>query len=299
MANKRKRRQVKQQTQENPAANMPASKLDFKSKPLRTEDTPQRFQDPGAAAEKAKDLLKSQRESVDMLTMVREKIEGLPKEDILAALEDGPGFYVHDGFLGVDATIDSLQTEARSMFEKEEMETDTNNLGSGEYIVSIKGGTEQYTKCRRSIELVVSTTKHIPELFESMKLDGSACMATMRGFDYKSLKASKALLLGNEDEEIDSPSSSYGTVTNLDDATDKRRLTLFYYIVPDSWEEASGGGLVFENGECHVSAKQDRLVIWKSDSTMFQKDPWKGCAESNEFGGCIELHLVDQQKAKK
>lgn len=297
MAEKRKRRQAKQQTQENSMENLPASKLDFKTKPEKTDDEPQHFKDPSAAAEKAKDLLQSQRESVDMLTMVRKRIEGLPKDDILAALEDGPGFYVHDGLLSEEATSKSLQTEARAMYDKEEMEVDTDNLGGGEYIVSIKGGTEQYTKCPRSVELVVSATKHIPEVFDTMQLDGSACMATMRGFDYKALKASMALLLGSDDEDIDSLSSSdYGTVTL--DETDQRRLTFYYYLVPESWEASCGGGLIFEHGEEHIAAKYDRLVIWKSDSTLFRNDPWKGSV-SNEFGSRIELHLVAEQKAKK
>eukprot|EP00980_Cylindrotheca_fusiformis_P006117 scaffold1319_cov126-Cylindrotheca_fusiformis.AAC.6 len=217
---------------------MSPSKLDFKSTPKEKDDDddePQHFQDPSAAAEKAKEILKSQRESVDMLTMVREKIEGLPKHDILTALEeDGPGFYVRDGLLGEEMAA-TLCAEARSLYENDKMAADTGNLGSGEYIVSIKGGKEQ----------------------------------------------------------------SYGTVTDAD-GKDQRRLTVFYYLVPETWDESCGGGLIFQEGNTVVVPKQDRLVLWKSDSTLFQKEAWKGGgSESNAFGSCLELHLVASKDTTK
>mmetsp|Transcript_12883 Transcript_12883/g.30564 ORF Transcript_12883/g.30564 Transcript_12883/m.30564 type:complete len:341 (+) Transcript_12883:67-1089(+) len=287
MTEKRRRRQAKQQTRDKSYENLPPTKLDFMSEVSEDDDSPERFKDPTEAAEKAKDLLKSQRESVDMLTMVTEKLKALPTAEILSALSKNE-FFVVDDFLCSEGTLASLEAEAHSMFENEEMEMDTANLGAGEYIVSIKGGKEQYNKCPRSVELVVSTTKHVPDVLESLALDGSACMATFRAFDNKTLKASMNLLLGNGEKEINSSTRDFGKV--VDGPEDMRRLTLFYYIVPPTWSETCGGGLIFENAS--VSAKRDRLVIWKSDSTLFKKELWKGDGDSNTFGSCIELHLV-------
>lgn len=293
MAEKRKRRQAKSRSTENPFGNLPVCKLDFKSNNIDNDNGKvETFQDPTAAAEKAKDLLKSQRESVDMLTMVREKVEGLPKNDILSAF-DNQGYFVVDDFLG---HADRIAQEAQSMFDAQDMEADTSNLGSGEYIVPITGG-EQYTKCPRSVELVVSTAKHLPEVFEDMNLDASACMATMRSFDYKTLKASMSLLLGSEEENLDDSAIAFEKVVFDDD--DQRKLTMFYYVVPESWNEDCGGGLTFSStggGEEYVAAKYDRLVLLKSDSTMFKKDLWKGSKGDNEFGARMELHLVNKKK---
>jgi hypothetical protein len=306
MAEKRKRRQAKTRSTENPFESLPVSKLDFKSQPppkQQEDDLPQkRAETPTAEAEKARGLLQSQRESVTMLTMVREQVERLGQQDnILSGLERD-GYFVFDGFLNNETTTECLAKEARSMFDAEDMETDASNLGSGEYIFKITGG-DRYTKCPRSVELVVSTTRHVPEVFETvMSLDASACMATMRGFDYKSLKASMALLLGSDDEEISDSSKKFGKVVlKDDDDDDKRKLTMFYYLVPESWDEGCGGGLTFasSSGESSViAAKRDRLVIWKSDTTMFKKNTWKGNEESNDFGACVELHLVGKAKDK-
>ena len=295
MAEKRKRRQAKSRSTENLSENLPKCKLDFKSKPSSVdEDKPQRFQNPTEAAEKAKELLMKQRESVDMLTMVRQRVEALPKEEIMKAL-DNEGYYILDSFLNDKSAADRLSQEAKEMFDGEEMEIDTANLGMGEYTVPIKGGTEQYAKCPRSVELVVSTTKHIPEVFEDLVLDASACMANLRVFSASALKASMSLLLGDDAEDIGQSTRPFETVINGDE-NDKRRLSMQYYLVPEAWNDNCGGGLTFhssDDGEASfVSAKNDRLILWKSDTTMLRKEIWKGDADSNEFGGCIELHLV-------
>ncbi|CAJ1937197.1 unnamed protein product [Cylindrotheca closterium] len=287
MGEKRKRRQAKQQTEVNSFENLPPTKIGYISQASADDGQPERFQDPTEAAEKAKELLKSQRESVDMLTMTTEKVKALPKAELLSVLSNNE-FFVVDNFLSSEETLASLEAEALSMFENEEMEMDTANLGAGEYITAIKGGKDQYIKCPRSVELVVSTTRHIPEVLESLSLDGSACMATLRSFDHKTLKASKNLLLGNDEEEIDLSAKDFGKV--VDGPEDMRRLTLLYYIVPTTWSQTCGGGLIFENAS--VSAKRDRLIIWKSDSILFKKEPWKGDGDSNTFGSWIELHLV-------
>jgi hypothetical protein len=285
MAEKLKRRSAntRNSRQNNPYENLPPSKLDFK----KSGTSSPTVVDPATAANQAKELLASQRKSVDMLTMIRERVEALPADDILSAL-DSSGYFVADGFLGDETILSQLQAEAVSLYEGEEMEVDTSNLGSGEYIVPIQGGKEQYAKCPRSVELVVSTTKHIPEATESMKLDASACMATLRTFDRKAFKASVGLLTGSDDNDVPLPEQAYGKVVMEED--DKRKLTLHYYLLPESWNKSCGGGLTFESGGS-VTAQRDRLVILKSDTTLFKKVPWSG-SDENAIGSCIELHLV-------
>ncbi|KAL3945732.1 MAG: hypothetical protein SGBAC_000216 [Bacillariaceae sp.] len=284
MAEKRKRRKARQQTIDKSYENLPPPKLDLVGETSDDDDKPEQFQDATEAAEKAKELLQKQRVSVDFLTMVTEKTKALPTTEILSALSKDE-FFVVDDFLSSEGTLASLEAESKSMLEKEEMEMEAANLGGGEYTVSIQGGKDQYAKCPRSVELVVSTTKHIPEVLETLPLDGSACMATLRSFD-RSLN----LRVGNDEEGINPATKKFGKVVYGPE--DMRRLTLVYYMVPLSWSETCGGGLVFENAS--VAAKRDRLVIWKSDSTLFKKETWKGDGDSNTFGSCIELHLVCQ-----
>jgi hypothetical protein len=297
MAEKRKQRSAKIRRTENPFNKLPPSKLEFQksSSPAveeannNNEDGPQRVSDPTAAAQKAQALLRAQRESVNMLTMVRERVEALPAPDILSSLEEN-GYFMVDDFLKDATILDRLYDEAVSMYEGEEMEVDTLNLGSGEYTTALQGGSEQYIKCPRSVELVVSTTKHIPEVMEGMHLDASACMATLRTFDRKAFKASLALLTGNDDDSDLPPQSEqpFGTVAT--EENDQRRLTLQYYVLPESWEESCGGGLTFDSGGS-VSAKRDRLVIFKSDACALRNEAFRG-NERNEIGSFIQLHLV-------
>jgi len=293
MAEKRKQRQRKQQ--HSPAAEvfdqLPKANIDFTDPP--DESQPQRFDDPNAAAEKAKEMVQAQRDSVDMLTMVREKIEALPKEKIEADLNE-KGFSVIDGFLGSDEIVQTMQDEGTSMYQSgQDMQVDMANLGGGEYIVTVEGGKEQYVKCPRVVELVVSTTKHIPETLSFIALNPSACMANLRTFDRKSYKASLALLTGNEDDtavSTDAPFASVVPANELD--KDGRRLSLVYYPVPASWDGNSGGGLEFESGG-EVEAKRDRLVLWRSDTTLFRKRPWLG-TDDVPIASCLELHLVSK-----
>jgi hypothetical protein len=289
MTEKRKRRQAKSQREENTFANLP--KPNFQSAP-ETSSEPQQMTDPAEAAQKAQKLLQAQRASVNMLTMVREGIDALPAEDMLSAL-DITGHYVVDDFLGnhgANSVNHQLEQEANSLLQGGAMEADVSNFGSGEYVLAITGGKEQYTKCARSVELVVSTTKHVPAVLKSLTLNPAACQATLRTFDRKAFQASLALLTGSEEvPEIERP---FDKVVTEDD--DKRSLTLYYYVLPESWDESCGGGLVFEKGG-KVSAKRDRLVVWKSDSCLFKTEAWRG-SDDNAIGSCIELHLVKKSK---
>ena len=257
-------------------------------------DASKKITDPTLAKTKAQQLIDAQRDSIAMLTHVTEKIQELPTAIIRDALDE-TGYIVIDGFLGRSTDYDAiplLRDEGRSMLAH--MEADLTNLGSGEYTVALKGGEDQYTQCPRSVEFVVSTTKHmVSHLGLNDTLDDGASMATLRTFDRKAFKASLALLTGKEDEDLVGESTKpFGIVAT--EENDQRRITLMYYIVSSTWDSSNcGGGLTFEGDGATVEAKSDRLVILKSDTCSFRRDPWKGSdAEENMTGTCLELHLV-------
>jgi hypothetical protein len=289
MAEKRKQRQAKQLGQhfQNPFASQPKSNLDFQgtgaSKAL---DTPDKLRSPTEGAEKAKELLKAQRASVDMLTKVRTRIEALPSEEIMAALGDH-GFFTVDNLLGDENILSQLEAEAIQLYEAGELEIDVANLGSGEYTTVIKGGSEQYAKCPRLVEWTVSTTKHLPEHIMEPSLDSSACMAILRTFDRKAFQASLSLLAGSED--IPEANKPFATVVS-DLQEDRRRISLQYFIVPEAWNQSCGGSISWECGDM-TFAKRDRLVIWRSDTTSLRKDMWKG-KDDIPLASCLELHLL-------
>lgn len=316
MAERRKRRQQKSQGTAggriNPFADLPRSKLnDFRSTSTTTapqEDDPIPAGPPSAAAEKAKELLTAQRASVNMLTHVKERaMERLSAVQVMDSLEEH-GYAVIDDFLNDDSILSQLEQESHNMLLGDVsgggVAVDVSNLGTGEYIAKIEGGSKQYVLCPRIVELVVSTTKNLPAAFENASasgcslpsLDPSACMATLRIFDRKALKASLSLLTGQEDETVldkdDDSDQSTQLATLVSDDSDQRKLSLYYYIVSGEWKEQYGGGLLFETGM--VPAKRDRLVIFKSDATKFKPIPWKGSdiELSTTIASTIELHLV-------
>jgi hypothetical protein len=194
-----------------------------------------------------------------------------------------------------------MELEGTRMLEKGNMEVDTATLGSGEYIIPLQGGEKQYALCPRMIEFVVSSTKNIPEAFEGddrMHLDASACMAKLRTFDRKALKASLALFARKEDYAfLDVPEhiEPLKTVVADDDENDLRQLSMYYYVVPPEWNEECGGGISFESGD--IPAKRDRLVVLYSASTKCRPIPWKGSdvTAGTNVGDCIEVHLVTKR----
>jgi len=325
MSERLKRRHGKTQGGPNPYADLPPANLDFSRSPEDEEkaDNAIKVANPEAAAEKAKELLKAQRDSVNMLTMVKERItERLSDSEVRTALEDN-GFAIVDCFFGSnnDSKIDAesvlaqLQEEGTRMLEEGSMEVDTSNLGKGQYIVAIAGGKKQYVACPRMVEIVVSATKNVPEVFGKnhdddddeknehaiLNLDDSACMATLRTFDRKALKASMALLMGNDDDDaLDNPELESPLAVIADKDDDQRKLSFYYYIVPDTWDENCGGGLEFESG-VKANAKKDRLVIFYSDTTKCKTITWKGSDDSSEtmIGNSIELHLVRKLEQTK
>ncbi|KAL3934031.1 MAG: hypothetical protein SGARI_003561 [Bacillariaceae sp.] len=300
MAERRKQRQGKSRGtgRTNPFADLPTAKIDFTPTAAEEEEEsagsndPIRAANPTEAAEKAKALLKAQRESVNMLTLVKERIDqtiGNPEatDSANAVFEtlQTKGFVVIDNFLNDADTLAQMDQEGKTMLVDGSMEVDTANLGTGEYITALQGGEHQYVICPRMVELVVSSTKHIPAAFEgygdnALELDATACIATLRSFDRKALKASLALLTGTEDDNmLNTANAPLSTI--VEGVDDRRKLSMFYYVLPDEWGEECGGGLVFESET--VRAKRDRLTI-----------PWKGkdLSSATAVGNSIEIHLV-------
>jgi hypothetical protein len=306
MAEKRKRRGKRLPPK--PLDDLPPSNLDFKSKPQQAEneegslvvDEAARSDTEDATTTKAQRLLQSQRESVAMLTAVRECVEKLPAANIQTAL-DAQGYWYCDDFLKDAAVlvagrgvIDQMSTEGVALLQTEGMAQDVSNLGSGEYVCNLQGGNDQYVVSPRSIEWVVAVTKHLAThlVFKqpAQLLSTSNCMANMRTFDRKALLASLALLTGQNDVETMEVSRPFATIVQ-DERSDLRRLSLFYYLVSSDWETTAGGGITFEKTGENVHAKRDRLVILKSDTTAVRQEFWKG-REDLPYASCIELHLV-------
>jgi hypothetical protein len=348
MAEKRARRQVRQQRIV-PTNHLPKSNLGHlvdgnnnntvttspsPSSAAKTKDFDNEIH---ATMTKAQELLQRQRESVAMLTLVREKVEKLPAHEISDALQRD-GFYVHDNLLlghtnskdsqDADANrasssvvFESMQKEGLALLDTSLSQPDINCLASGEYICNLQGGEEQYKTCPRSIEWVVSVTKHLPEMLNKKKSDGSddddpskssnkldtqKCIGLMRTFDRKAEIAARKLLVAADDNDDveDLTPRSFGLAT--EGATDLKQLSMRYYLVPNGWDDSMhGGGLAFQKGNhgdgnvnsaeiVHVDAVCDRLVLWKSHETRYHAKPWLGDAH-HESASCIELHLLRKE----
>jgi hypothetical protein len=308
-----------------------------------------------ATLTKAQELLQRQRESVAMLTLVREKVEALPVNEICDALQRD-GFYIHDNLLlghddsstddhpadsddnrcssGISSVIlENMQQEGVALLYTSFSQADVQYLALGEYTCSLQGGEEQYKTSPRSIEWVVSVTKHLPELlnnkkhsdddhdysdddvirkFKTNKLDPQKCIALMRTFDRKARIAARKLLVAAVDEnESDSDDAEElaprpFVLAATKGETDLKQLSMRYYLVPSDWDSLRhGGGLAFQKGNRHnvdddssstdhVEAVCDRLVLWNSHETRYQSKPWFGDAQ-HDAASCIELHLVSKE----
>lgn len=252
------------------------------------------------ATNKAQELLRAQRESVGMLTTVKECIEGLPAAEILVDLDE-KGYWYGDLLLKKREPdlFGNLAEEGKTL--QPSMQVDMDRLGMGEYICPLTGG-DQYNISPRAIEWVVSTTKHLPGLLDE-SLDAANCMAQMRTFDRKAWQASTKLLTGSSVEELEgnenqsAPEVSFRQVVNPDATEeDLRRLSLHYYLVSEDWGKELGGGLTFQKTGETIDARQDRLVIWRSDQTVYRPDAWSG-SDDLALGSCIEMHLVQAKSS--
>lgn len=129
MAQRRKNR-AKRVQQENPYANFPPVKIvskEPKDLPTDSDDKKIHAKNPSEAADKARQLLQSQRESVNMLTFVRERAELLDTTELMAAL-DTKGYFCVDNFLDSEDVIDKLEQECQALFDNDQMQADVDRM---------------------------------------------------------------------------------------------------------------------------------------------------------------------------
>ncbi|GKY98983.1 hypothetical protein MPSEU_000854000 [Mayamaea pseudoterrestris] len=196
MAQRRKNRAKRLQQHANPYSRLPPPKIraDHKDAGISKNEALQTTSSLEETDSKAKQLLRSQRESVKMLTLIRERVELLDELALVKALDDKGYIYI-DNFLKSSDIVTKIELEGKSLFENELMQADMDAIGLGEYMTSIQGGQDQYKQCPRSIEFIVSTTKHFP----GDHLDKTKTMANMRTFSRKSWLASVQLLTGKNE----------------------------------------------------------------------------------------------------
>lgn len=354
MAAKRKRRagatQKKRAAVERAKAEWPPSKLDLhnnnagpsvpsSSSQSSSEQQPQEEREP---TQRAKALVAAQQESVKMLTHVTQRIQSAIDVESLARDFATRGYHVVDDFLDDPEVVNTLQRECEALYSTHnDMTVDLQpgstssggGLGTGEFGAALQGGEDQYPKCPRSIELIVSlTSKLSPKInvHENLRLDERACSGALaRIFDRSALRASLKLLLGDdgtEDRVLDEPPMTppppFRTVVEInkddDDATakkpqeDLKKVSICYFAVPTSWDDSCGGGLTFSNNNNNsvhdddyddnngdsghrVEAKRDRMVLWKSDTTRYRREPFRG-RDDVPLASWLELHLIQQQQ---
>ena len=230
----------------------------------------------------ASKLVDAQRKSVDMLTYVKDRVDGLPYEGILAALEKD-GYVVVDDFLANDDVVSTLETESKALYESDQMERDISELGAGEYTVTLAGGEDQYPVCPRTIEMVVSVTKNMPSHLKGLDLSSSSCIASMRTFDRKTKMAASALVVDGK-----LPDRPFDVVIDTD-TIDTRRVTLYYYPNGSDWD--GDGGITIQENNVRISSKRDRLVLLQSDSCVHRREYFVG-KEDRDVAACVELHMV-------
>mmetsp|Transcript_18449 Transcript_18449/g.23752 ORF Transcript_18449/g.23752 Transcript_18449/m.23752 type:complete len:368 (-) Transcript_18449:185-1288(-) len=297
MAEKRARRQGKQQQQ----AQAPPSLRDTAMTTSVTKDTQsqgvvQTHKDEVEFVKtKAQQLLARQKESISVLTSVREAVEQIEGGILCQSLQE-KGYYVVNDFLNDGSLLESMQREAAAVYDSNITYLDTEAIGfSGEFLTPLQGGEEQYKIAPRSIEWVVGVTKYMPSRVE--EIDSGNCMAFMRTFDRSSRQAARQLFLGEQQEnddnvdDEDEPTASAFAV-EAPEEEDMRYLSLRYYLVSKDWDSAAAGsgGLRFESLGKTIEAKSNRLIIYKSKEASLQKDAWyKG---NQARANCIELHLL-------
>ena len=219
---------------------------------------------------RAAELIASQRKSVDTLTHIKERVEALPC-DVIGKELQSKGYYVMDQFLDQAELVSEIESEALAMMEGDKLERDVSNLESGEFATRITGGEEQYTDLPRTVEYIVSSTRHMPPLLEEMgggdvlgcALDATASTGTLRVFDRKARESSLALL-------SEAPPARDFALVNDGNASDPKKITVVYFL--SDLSESEGGGLGFEDGTV-VSPASDRLVIFRPDTCKHRMEP--------------------------
>ena len=275
MAEKRKRRgrKLPPRQVERPAVLDRTAPIDQWAPTKTTDESVAQMeaQEDAAAAEaaiqaRAAELIESQRKSVDTLTHIKERVEALPYESIGEDLQ-AKGYYVMDKFLDQEELVTDMEAEALTMMGAEKLERDVSFLESGEFAVRIAGGEEQYADLPRTVEYIVSSTRHMPKLLEDLEaldasLDDAASTATLRVFDRKARESSLALL-------SEAPPPREYALVNEDPASDPKKVTVLYFL--SDWDD-EGRGVGFEDGAV-VSPARDRLVIFRSDTCKYRMEP--------------------------
>jgi hypothetical protein len=310
MAEKRKKRGKKfiPKPMERPKALDQVPKADVWEKTVSTDDqvqTVQKAEEESRA--KAASLVDLQRKSVQVLTHTRTQVENLPVDQILDAINGGK-FVVFDNLLGEDLGREMME-EAQSMFDNNKLELDLNaGITSGEYGAAIMGGKEQYIDCPRSVEYVVSTTRHLAGMLNKAgdgedgnalpnKLDETASLAGLKLFDRKARVSSLALLTGNEgDDTVSLEKKPFGCLVDKNsDVVDMRKVTAIYYMTPKDWDVGCGGGVTFKDVdgvEKTIEAKNDRLLLFNSEESVHRLEPWIGKDRIEGTSGYIIAHLL-------
>lgn len=235
---------------------------------------------------RATELIESQRKSVDTLTHIKERVQAMPYESIGQELQ-AKGYYVFDKFLDQEELVMDMEAEALAMMEADKLERDVSNLESGEFAVRIAGGEEQYADLPRTVEYIVSSTRHMPPLLEEMEglgssLDDAASTATLRVFDRKARESSLALL-------SEAPPPREYALVNEDPASDPKKVTVLYFL-SDWGDEGAGGGVGFDDGSM-VSPARDRLVIFRSDTCKYRMEPVAAGGSSSNFAYIVNQLL--------
>jgi len=269
----------------------------------------------------AASLIESQRKSVDMLTHVREQIEGLPISDVVSVLSDSVSddldnnYFVQDDFLNNIEQLKELHDESISLLRKDKLSLI--QVASGEYIAPLTGG-DAYVDSPRSVEFVVSLTRHLPPLINNegkveeedgkdsarcsisseFQLDETASMMNIMVYDRNARLASMKLFSGDADQQDDNMLQRKFEYINGEDASDARKVTAVYFTCDSNWDSECGGGITIRNSKTNedvvIEAKCNRLVLFRSDLTLRKRNVWVG-KDGVDFGGCLVTHLVRSQ----
>jgi hypothetical protein len=261
-------------------------------------------------------LIATQRKSVDTLTYVREQVEALSVEDILEALNGSKQYAVFDDLFKDDLCSEMME-ESQSMFDNNKLELDLNSgITGGEYAAAVKGGEEQYVDCPRTVEYVVSFTRHLagavnkarskdPSSTLDYKLDETASIAGIRLFDRKARLSALKLLTGEENHDnSDLVKKPFGCIVNKEsdddsDEVDMRKITAIYYMAPEVWDESCGGGVTFQDEkgeETFVEAKNDRLLLFSSEEAMHRIEPCTGKDGVENVFSQVVTHIVRERR---
>lgn len=279
----------------------------------------------------AASLIQTQRRSVEVLTYVKEKVQGLdPLKAIESVLSPNGCDKVFDDFVGEELSSE-MRLEGLSMFDKNKMELDLNaGVYSGEYAVALKGGVDQYADSPRITEFVVSLTRHLtnslnqagnesgekgqrnPSPLLGYELDETASAAGLRTFNRKARMSSIALLTGKDVNEVSNDDMksqeqrpfqyvNEGRVDN--DKVDYRKVTIIYYMTPPGWDATCGGGVTIKskkNGsDISVEAKNDRIIILSSDKCLHRLEEWVGGEDGRDSASMLVMHFVERREVKK